>query len=1428
MWRGIRFSRWLMGVALVCASMPATLSAQLAPRNCTPQVTPATVRGEGLSELLPDIVLLCTGGTPTPGGQSIPRFTVQVTFNVPAASRLLTVSLTEALLLVDEPAPASQIPCTSILCTATSGGPGGRNVYQGSRLGDNGIQFVNVPIDGGTHSIRLTNLRANANVAGGQPIVATIGFTGQEPVTLTTAIVTMATVAPGLQFSVLNATNGASGVPVQINRTQNLNIPLTSSSPLTLTLRFTEAFAAVFRERSIASSIASPSALGIQATPAQTNDPLFRNLETGFYNPAYPSTNSLQVAGAATSGTRLMARFNNVPPGVALYASVAPTTSPGTGITARLVTTDSTGLGPYIAVPATQIIADNLVGVAPLPILNGVATAVWEVLDPTVNIEFLTFGIAVASLANTPPEGEMTVNGSLGPFNALLTNAPPRFQPGAVNLSAVVFTNNPTTPSNPGNPGSGGGGGTVGPSGPLTIVGQALPQGTVNTPYPRTVLSTLNGIAPFNWNIALGGSLPPGMLLTSNGEILGTPTMAGTFNFVLRVTDGTFQLATLPMSIVIRPPAVTITQTVFPVQPSVGQTFGPIQLTPQGGSAPYSWIVVNSSLPPGLTLSPNGVLSGTPSSEGLFFFTIGVVDASGTSASQNFTLTVNPILSIGTPAPLPAVTVGGLYSLLLQGAGGTQPYRWQLSGGALPSGMTLSEAGLLQGSPTAPGLYGFTLQLRDGAGTLFTRAYTLQVIPVSAPPPGTPGAPSPYVPSQDSVGVVASPGFGPVTQTIRITNSTGTPGPVTATIELNQGSDWLQLVTINGTSSFDNPATFVITVNPAVLMPGTYTGTVIFTLPDGTTTRIPVVVTVPRPGPVLGAFPQGLTFNLPLGAPSSPLETINVLNSGTATTTFTSQITYSTPGASWLTFDGPSGGMANSGDVIALSLRANPAGLAPGDYYAEVRITSSDPSLPPQSVTVVLNVLPPGQGAPTTSAHPGGLLFTSRNSADFSLENNGSQALSFYSTRSSFDGQQPWFTVSPASGTLQPGQALPITVQPLTTPFNPGIKRGAVTFVFSDGTTRTVDLALVIGVETLSQPVTISSADKGPRQGATCNPSTLAPVFTVLSPGFSVNAGWPTPVEVRVADDCGAPLTQGSVALSFSNRDPGVPLTSLRDGRWSGVWVGRNTQVNQITITASAANANASLRGAHSITGTLAANALPPVVNSGGVVSSATFTGRLPVAPGSLISIFGSRLADSTAAASRLPLETTLANTSATLGGRSLPLLYSSDGQVNAIVPYSTATDLPQQLLIRRGNSLAVPEPVTVVPAQPDVFVVPLGSELAPAVTNATFGLVNLPDNAIRPGDAVVIFCTGLGSVSPVSAAGSAAPTSEPLARTDRVTRVTVGGVEAMVVYAGLAPGFTGLYQVVAVTGAGTPPGSVPVVITSDGKFNPVARINVR
>ena len=111
-------------------------------------------------------------------------------------------------------------------------------------------------------------------------------------------------------------------------------------------------------------------------------------------------------------------------------------------------------------------------------------------------------------------------------------------------------------------------------------------------------------------------------------------------------------------------------------------------LTVTGGTAPYTFTLTQGTLPAGIGLGADGVLSGTPSAAGTSVFTILTSDASGPGASKQFTLVIAAApLSITTVASLAAGTVGSSYSATLEASGGTAPYTWTVTSGSLPQGL---------------------------------------------------------------------------------------------------------------------------------------------------------------------------------------------------------------------------------------------------------------------------------------------------------------------------------------------------------------------------------------------------------------------------------------------------------------------------------------------------------------------------------------------------------------------------------------------------------------------------------------------------------------------------------------------------------------------------------------------------------------------
>src|ERR1019366_1371385 len=176
------------------------------------------------------------------------------------------------------------------------------------------------------------------------------------------------------------------------------------------------------------------------------------------------------------------------------------------------------------------------------------------------------------------------------------------------------------------------------------------------------------------------------------------------------------------------------------------------------------------------------------------------------------------------------------------------------------------------------------------------------------------------------------------------------------------------------------------------------------------------------------------------------------------------------------------------------------------------------------------------------------------------------------------------------------------------------------------------------------------------------------------------------------------------------------------------------------------------------------------------------------------------------------------------IGGKATPLLYASDGQVNAVVPYGIPTNATVQVLASRCSSISVPHPIVTAPAAPGIFTTDGTQAIAVDLGNN----ILKPGNPAKAGDNIVIYCTGLGEVDPPVVAGQAASLTT-LSHAVAPVTITIGGIPAQVVFAGLTPSATGLYQVNAVVPAGVTPGnSVPVVLTAASQVSVPATIAVR
>ena len=256
----------------------------------------------------------------------------------------------------------------------------------------------------------------------------------------------------------------------------------------------------------------------------------------------------------------------------------------------------------------------------------------------------------------------------------------------------------------------------------------------MNVAYPATTLTATGGTGVYvNWAVT-AGTLPAGLTLSTGGILSGTPSVSGTSNFTVQVTDSASATATKSFVLTISAAALSIT-TASPL-PN-GQTGVPYSqtLAATGGTPGYTWSLYSGSLPSGLTLYSSGTLSGTPAGSGTSNFTVLVADSASATATKSFALTISPAtLSITTSSPLPNGQTGVPYSQTLAATGGTPGYTWWQPSGSLPTGLTLYSNGTLSGTPTGSGTSFFTVQVEDATSTTATQSFALTS---PAPPIGT-------------------------------------------------------------------------------------------------------------------------------------------------------------------------------------------------------------------------------------------------------------------------------------------------------------------------------------------------------------------------------------------------------------------------------------------------------------------------------------------------------------------------------------------------------------------------------------------------------------------------------------------------------------------------------------------------------------------
>ena len=229
-----------------------------------------------------------------------------------------------------------------------------------------------------------------------------------------------------------------------------------------------------------------------------------------------------------------------------------------------------------------------------------------------------------------------------------------------------------------------------------------------------------------------------------------------------------------------------------------------------------------------------------------------------------------------------------------------------------------------------------------------------------------------------------------------------------------------------------------------------------------------------------------------------------------------------------------------------------------------------------------------------------------------------------------------------------------------------------------------------------------------------------------------------------------------------------------------------------------------------------------PSISAGGVVGAAKLSAG-PVAPGQAFSVFGEELAEFTQQASTTPLPTSLGGVTLRLStGESMPLLYASPTQINAVAPWGLPADASVELYVERGAIRSGAVEVETAAVSPGVFTIAQDGSGQGAVLIAGQGVLAAPPDAapgarpVRRGEAVEVYMTGLGAVRPAVTDGMAP--GPRLSVSLEAADAWVSGVPAPVLFSGLAPGFVGLYQVnVLIPDEALGGGEVSLVIAARG-----------
>jgi uncharacterized protein (TIGR03437 family) len=998
----------------------------------------------------------------------------------------------------------------------------------------------------------------------------------------------------------------------------------------------------------------------------------------------------------------------------------------------------------------------------------------------------------------------------------------------------------------------------------MTLTVAPTPPVTVNPPPdPGLILNYQTGIAAPNpsqtFTISTTASQPLGFIISESGELAPISTFSPTVNGTTSSTSpAQITYAVNPSglapgahtgTIVVSTPQGTPQQTNIPVKLNVSATallnvpnatlnfagqFGntpaqqTVNITATSGvlnysipridfnpSANSSWLVMNSSwntatpfpvsvnpagLPPGTYSATVSVLSATPGSTAQTFPVVlnvtnePTISASASTLSFPFQIgqtapaaqSVKITSSTGAPlnysVSLATTTCGSAW---LQAANANN----SLSGVTPPNDtltVSVAPAGLAAGTCTGK----ITISATDPATgaavvnspisiavTLFVSTTAQLVLAPANLQPFAAGVNAPSPPAQS----------------ITLTSTSTDVLNYTVAFQ-GAGGNWLFAGPQTGSTSASS-SILTVSVIPAGLAANIYSGTVTVTAtgPGGAAVAdspvtIPVTLNVTSGSLTLSA--TDLTFpDQTLGGSAPVAQTVTIGSSGQALNY--SAVANSNNAVTWLAVSPASG---NTSTNPALTVSVDGSKLTAGTYTGAIVVTAPGAGNSPVTINVHFKVNPGTLSAPTTT-----LTFTQAVGgpapAAQSIAVTGSPApLSFTIAGATTSGGN-WLSATPPSGTTPSSVQVSVNGASLAV----GQYIGTIFIASAGAGGSPIAVGVILNVVA---------------------PAVLAAAPTTLSFAYIVGLAVPAAQNLAISSTGGAgnvPVTAqvqyaGAAVQSWLTVTPtasnNTPATFAVSVATSGLAAGKY----QANIVIASPTALASV----TIPVTLTVTAIPqPVI---GAVANAASYSTGGVSPGENIVIFGSGIGPATIT-SAVPVNgvfpSVVANTRVLFDGTAAPIIYVSSGQTSVMVPYGVAGRTSTNIVVEFSGVQSAPINQLVALAAPGIYTLNQQGTGPGAILNQDLSLNGL-NNPEKRGNVIAIYMTGEGQTNPQGADGVVIPpVLSALKKPLQQVTVTIGGVDAVVAYAGSAPSLiSGVMQVNAIIGPTTPTGPQPVVVT--------------